>query len=69
MLERRKQEAPKQGTAPKACPLPKPPGVQEAYDSIDGFRSEQPFNQDSIVRDPEFPDRSRGDVFFWAGHG
>ncbi len=64
MLERRKQVKLQVSTPLEACLLPKPPGVQEAYDSIDAFRSEQHFNQDSIVRDPQFADRSRGDLFF-----
>lgn len=65
MLERRKQEARNQSPL-KGCLLLKPPGVQEAYDFIGTFRSEQQSNQDQIVRDPEV-DYSRGDLFLSFG--
>ena len=38
-------------------------------DAIDALRSKQHFNQESVVRDPQFADRSRGDRFLWAVHG
>jgi hypothetical protein len=54
-------------TSLKAFLLSKPTEVQRVYDSVDAFRGEQHFNQDSIVADPGFADRSRGDFSLRPG--
>ena len=46
----------------KACYCPNRLEFRRHADSIDALRSEPHFNQDSIVRDPQFADRSRGDL-------